>query len=293
MGDTPLHLACSRCCQEAAAALIRHGADFNAVNDQGDTPLRKLLQHATRLSKDFHHNSRMSLARVLVALGFRLTPPPPPSPSPQQHHAKEEASSTDRTSRDERFQLPLRPENPSKETLAQPSSSLRLWKRRAWTLSATAQTKVASAITTSALMKQGWEPSSSLSSTLTATAQTKVAATTTTSALMKRGWEPSSSPQVDGEEQSSPRRGSSSSRRRPEGRDKVEEVFQSLMEERRRGTGSGSGSGGVSALQHLCRLEVRRHLPAVRFQDSVARLELSPQMRQYLMFLPQLRDDTV
>ena len=77
----------------------------------------------------------------------------------------------------------------------------------------------------------------------------------------------------------------------------MEEVFQSLMEERRRGTGSGSGSrgggGGVSALQHLCRLEVRRHLPAVRFQDSVARLELSPQMRQYLMFLPQLRDDTV
>ena len=61
------------------------------------------------------------------------------------------------------------------------------------------------------------------------------------------------------------------------------EVFQSLMSERR----------GVSALQHLCRLEVRKHLAGLHFQESVERLELSPQMRQYLMFLPRLIDDTV
>ncbi|XP_070176880.1 ankyrin repeat domain-containing protein 50-like isoform X2 [Littorina saxatilis] len=74
LGDTPLHLACSRCCQEAVATLIRHGADFNAVNNRGDTPLRKLLQHATRACKDFHQDSRIKLARVLVAVGFRLAP---------------------------------------------------------------------------------------------------------------------------------------------------------------------------------------------------------------------------
>ncbi|KAL8625829.1 hypothetical protein ACOMHN_012421 [Nucella lapillus] len=74
MGDTPLHLACSRCNQGAVMMLIQHGADFNSLNDHGHTPLRKLLQHTTRVSRDFHHHSRMKLARALIMVGFRLEP---------------------------------------------------------------------------------------------------------------------------------------------------------------------------------------------------------------------------
>ena len=199
--------------------MIIHGADFNAENNHGETPLRKLLQHATRVSKDFHHNTRMKLARVLVAIGFRLTP-----------HAKE-ISPTDET---KSKNSPLfRPRNFSEMP---PPSSSQLGKRQAWTLT-TKPTKA-----TEEQNHRTYNGSFRVADSL------------------RRGY-----------------------CKRPQGRDKVAEVFQSLMNERR----------WVSSLQHLCRLEVRRHLRRLRFHECVQRLELSPQMRQYLMFLPELVDETV
>lgn len=75
MGDTPLHVACARCCDDVIAVLVQHGADVNAANHAGETPLRKLLQHGARWrTTDFHARSRRQLARHLIKLGFRLDP---------------------------------------------------------------------------------------------------------------------------------------------------------------------------------------------------------------------------
>jgi hypothetical protein len=70
-------------------------------------------------------------------------------------------------------------------------------------------------------------------------------------------------------------------------RDKVQELVATLRREEER-------RGRVVSLQHVSRLAVRRCLPGVRFQQRVRKeLELSPQMRKYLMFLPALMDDTL
>lgn len=71
-GDTPLHVACSMCCTETVEALIRCGAKFNVLNNQGETPLHKLLKFATD-NHDFHSQSRQKLAKYLVKLGFTVT----------------------------------------------------------------------------------------------------------------------------------------------------------------------------------------------------------------------------
>ncbi|XP_076454837.1 uncharacterized protein LOC143289674 [Babylonia areolata] len=84
LGDTPLHLACARCNREAVTSLVQHGADFNGGNERGHTPLRKLLELASSStrSRDFHQRSRVSLARALVRVGFRLQEPSSSSSNP-------------------------------------------------------------------------------------------------------------------------------------------------------------------------------------------------------------------
>ncbi|KAL3877355.1 hypothetical protein ACJMK2_035077 [Sinanodonta woodiana] len=73
INDTPLHIACSRCCSETVTQLIRCGAKFNNVNNQGETPLEKLLKFALD-----HHSSfakaRIDLAKRLIKIGFRVFP---------------------------------------------------------------------------------------------------------------------------------------------------------------------------------------------------------------------------
>lgn len=67
--DTPLHIACCRCNEESIANLIRNGAKFNSLNNEGETPLAKLLKFATN-TVDFHSKLRMKLARQLIKYGF-------------------------------------------------------------------------------------------------------------------------------------------------------------------------------------------------------------------------------
>ncbi|XP_062612746.1 ankyrin-3-like [Saccostrea cucullata] len=67
--DTPLHIACSRCNAETIETLIKHGAKFNLVNSEGETPLTKLLKFATD-TVNFHSKSRMNIARQLIKYGF-------------------------------------------------------------------------------------------------------------------------------------------------------------------------------------------------------------------------------
>ena len=69
--DTPLHVACWRCCKETTETLIKLGAHFNAVNNEGETPLEKLLKFATDYH-NFHSQSRIKLAQILVKIGFKL-----------------------------------------------------------------------------------------------------------------------------------------------------------------------------------------------------------------------------
>ncbi|XP_046331966.2 ankyrin repeat, PH and SEC7 domain containing protein secG-like isoform X1 [Haliotis rufescens] len=70
-GDTPLHVACTRACSESIVLLIRNGARFNIQNNNGETPLLKLLNYATN-PHDFSSKTRKKLARTLIALGFRI-----------------------------------------------------------------------------------------------------------------------------------------------------------------------------------------------------------------------------
>ncbi|XP_061164077.1 ankyrin repeat, PH and SEC7 domain containing protein secG-like [Saccostrea echinata] len=67
--DTPLHIACCRCNGETIETLIKCGAKFNLVNNEGETPLTKLLKFATD-AVNFHSKSRMNLARQLMKYGF-------------------------------------------------------------------------------------------------------------------------------------------------------------------------------------------------------------------------------
>ncbi|KAL3877354.1 hypothetical protein ACJMK2_035076 [Sinanodonta woodiana] len=69
--DTPLHIACARCCSDTVIQLIRYGAKFNVLNNQGETVLEKLLKFAQD-----HHNSltkaRVDLAKRLISIGFKV-----------------------------------------------------------------------------------------------------------------------------------------------------------------------------------------------------------------------------
>lgn len=67
--DTPLHIACCRCNEKSIETLIKIGAKFNLTNNEGDTPLAKLLKFATN-TVDFHSKLRMKLARRLIKYGF-------------------------------------------------------------------------------------------------------------------------------------------------------------------------------------------------------------------------------
>ncbi|XP_021361562.1 ankyrin repeat and SOCS box protein 16-like [Mizuhopecten yessoensis] len=69
--DTPLHVACARCCESAIVTLIQHGAKFNLLNNQGETPLEKLLKFAQKVP-NFHSKTRITLAKSLVKVGFRI-----------------------------------------------------------------------------------------------------------------------------------------------------------------------------------------------------------------------------
>lgn len=72
-GDTPLHYACSSCCQETIARLIQCGATFNLVNKRGETPLHKLLRFAVDFH-NFHAKTRLEVARKLISIGFKMVP---------------------------------------------------------------------------------------------------------------------------------------------------------------------------------------------------------------------------
>lgn len=67
--DTPLHIACCRCNEKSIETLIKIGAKFNLTNNEGETPLAKLLKFATN-TVDFHSKLRMKLARQLIKYGF-------------------------------------------------------------------------------------------------------------------------------------------------------------------------------------------------------------------------------
>lgn len=69
-GEISMHVACGMCCRETVEILVKHGADFNVLNNQGETPLHKLLKFATNFRHDFHAQSRIELAYFLVTLGF-------------------------------------------------------------------------------------------------------------------------------------------------------------------------------------------------------------------------------
>ncbi|XP_033727151.1 LOW QUALITY PROTEIN: ankyrin repeat and SOCS box protein 16-like [Pecten maximus] len=68
-GDTPLHIACARCCECAILTLVQHGAKFNLLNNHGETPLEKLLKFAQNVP-NFHSKTRIILAKSLVKIGF-------------------------------------------------------------------------------------------------------------------------------------------------------------------------------------------------------------------------------
>lgn len=67
--DTPLHIACCRCNEKSIETLIKIGAKFNLTNNEGETPLAKLIKFATN-TVDFHSKLRMKLARQLIKYGF-------------------------------------------------------------------------------------------------------------------------------------------------------------------------------------------------------------------------------
>ncbi|XP_041347373.1 serine/threonine-protein phosphatase 6 regulatory ankyrin repeat subunit B-like [Gigantopelta aegis] len=77
--NTPLHVACSRADMLSISYLIRHGARVNCTNSLGQTPLNKLLEHACN-HHDFHAKTRRSMAKVLIANGFSLSPSERKSP---------------------------------------------------------------------------------------------------------------------------------------------------------------------------------------------------------------------
>lgn len=70
-GDTPLHIACGLCLEGSVFRLIQHGSKFNVVNNQGQTPLEKLLKNCTN-AQDFHTRTRTALAKKLIKIGFRI-----------------------------------------------------------------------------------------------------------------------------------------------------------------------------------------------------------------------------
>jgi hypothetical protein len=72
--DTPLHIACSAACRETILTLIQSGSRFNAENLKGLTPLAKLLQY-THNDHDFHTKTRLSIAKELISIGFRMCHP--------------------------------------------------------------------------------------------------------------------------------------------------------------------------------------------------------------------------
>lgn len=67
-----MHIACGMCCTETVESLIKCGAKFNLLNNQGETPLQKLLKFVTNF-QDFRAQSRLRLARFLVKIGFTIT----------------------------------------------------------------------------------------------------------------------------------------------------------------------------------------------------------------------------
>ena len=70
-GDTPLHMACSKCCEDSIVTLARHGAKFNIENLRGKTPLYCLLEFA-QSRNSFHSKTRIKLGKKLYKLGFRV-----------------------------------------------------------------------------------------------------------------------------------------------------------------------------------------------------------------------------
>ncbi|XP_069121622.1 ankyrin repeat and SOCS box protein 13-like [Argopecten irradians] len=85
-GDTPLHIACARCCEGAILTLVQHGAKLNLKNNDGETPLEKLLKFAQNVP-NFHSKTRINLAKSLVKIGFRM-----PSRDYQSGKSKSRAS---------------------------------------------------------------------------------------------------------------------------------------------------------------------------------------------------------
>lgn len=72
--DTPLHIACGAACRETILALIQSGSRFNTENNKGFTPLAKLLQF-TNDDHDFHTKTRLSIAKILISIGFQMSRP--------------------------------------------------------------------------------------------------------------------------------------------------------------------------------------------------------------------------
>lgn len=71
--ETPLHIACGAACRETIHTLIQHGCRFNMENNHGQTPLAKLLRF-TANDHDFHAKTRLGIARLLISIGFRMSP---------------------------------------------------------------------------------------------------------------------------------------------------------------------------------------------------------------------------
>lgn len=69
--DTPLHVACSRCCVENIVKLIQNGAKINALNNHNETPLTHLLKYVSVI-QTFHSFSWINICLNLMKIGFKM-----------------------------------------------------------------------------------------------------------------------------------------------------------------------------------------------------------------------------
>ncbi|KAL8602151.1 hypothetical protein ACOMHN_007420 [Nucella lapillus] len=74
-GNTPLHTACAQHQESSILPLLQSGAWINDLNRRGETPLHCLLRYAcpSPRRRDFHAQSRQSLARCLIHVGGHVT----------------------------------------------------------------------------------------------------------------------------------------------------------------------------------------------------------------------------
>jgi hypothetical protein len=72
-GDTPLHICCRHNYPTAARILLSHGADASATNDAGETPLQVYLGHENRIKESNEDYCLGDIMKLLVEHGADTT----------------------------------------------------------------------------------------------------------------------------------------------------------------------------------------------------------------------------